>query len=75
MFVCCFSRRKDSDLYLSSKRPKIIFLSAVVIFFFFPVKCFWVHLALAKVRNIFSVALLRQCRLCIVMAVRVLVTQ
>lgn len=35
--MCCFSRRKDSDLYLSSKRPKIIFLSAVVIFFVFSV--------------------------------------
>lgn len=71
--MCCFSRRKDSDLYLSSKRPKIIFLSVVVIFFF-SIKCFWVHLALAKIRNI-SVALLRQCRLCIAMAGGVLVTQ
>lgn len=71
--MCCFSRRKDSDLYLSSKRPKIIFLSAVVIFFVFSIKCFWVHLALAKIRNI-SAALLRQCRLCIAMAGRVLVT-
>lgn len=70
--MCCFSRRKDSDLYLSTKRPKIIFLSAVVIFFS-PIKCFCVHLALAKIRNI-SVALLRQCNLCIAMAGRILVT-